>query len=570
MVEQLPETDFFGLTRVGEGESISKNGYAFGDGDRVTLDTLLKALELHTHDGAASLNSPTTAPALTPNATGGSLPAATLFYYKCSFLDRFGLETAASPEASVSTQAQMSAPTPPTYAVESSGGTVLGGTYGYAVTFVTDSGGETTPSTTVDAQVVTGTTNRVRLDLPALPSGATRYNVYRRRPGQNVFYYLGTSTTTPFYDSGEVEDTTITSPVFNTTNNTSSITITIPTGSIPDDVYGWKIYRTTTPGTYDSYSLVHHVVEPTTEFATDLRTTWTDAGDVLQEGAPRVRSATLSGGMAFSLDDLTGEIPLSSTARGSRMWNFMCNGTVVHNRIYAKTHIPADIKPTRLTALFQSSPSGLVGGATPTAEVIFTITDAQATPNTIQLVCSDDSGYYEATFQSVESANYEAENGIRSNVSVVPISNDSSASNGQAVELNANGEYVEIDCGNLDAGVYQFFSRLRVSSGTAYDLRLEAINTGDNSVLGYVDLNSTTQATVTYAEKTGPSFTAPGTAAVKIRVRKTSTSTSVYLIDTLRWQATGLVTLKAGLITATATLLGSPTPGGDVQFSMWF
>lgn len=569
MVDQLAETDFFGFTRVGEGESISKNGYAFGDGDQLVKDRLFKALEMHSHDGDLALTNPTVAPGLTPVSSSGSLPAATIFYYKASFIDKYGLETAASPEATVTTQAQMSAPSPPTYAVEATGGSVLGGSYGYSISFLTASGGETTPSTTLEVAVTTGTSNRIRLDLPALPTGATRYNVYRRRPGQGSYYYLGTTTAGPFYDAGEVEDTTVTSPVFNTTNNNSSVTITIPTGSVPDKVYGWKIYRTTTPGTYDSFSLVHHVVEPTTEFGSDLRTSWTDTGDVLQEGSPKVRSSVLSGGVAFSLSDLEGEIPMAATARGSRVLSITAHGTVTSAKVYSKTHIPAAIKPSRLTAFFQSLPTGLTSGATP-SEVIFTVADAAATPNSIQLVCADNSGYYEATYQSVEAAHYEAETGLRSNVSAVPIANDGSASNGQAVELNATGEYVEIDCGVLDAGTYRFYSTLRVVSGTATDMTLEAIDTSSNAVLGTTSLVTGTQATTTYAEKTGPSFTAPGGVAIKIRARKNSATANTYLIDKFRWQATGLVTLAAGVITVSASLINAPTPGGDVQLALWF
>ena len=143
------------------------------------------------------------------------------------------------------------------------------------------SGGETTISSPNNVQVTTGTTNRIRLTLPVLPSGASGFRIYRSRPGQSQFYYLDQVTTTTYYDPANAEDQTITSPTTNTTNSTNAITVTIPGGTIPVGCMGWKIYRALDSGGYDGNSLVHFVVEGSSDTSTDVNTTYVDTGDAL-------------------------------------------------------------------------------------------------------------------------------------------------------------------------------------------------------------------------------------------------------------------------------------------------
>src|SRR4051794_22346598 len=103
MADQLQETTHFGLTRVGSGETLAKNGYSFGDLDRVKLDRLLYAALTHTHSGGNAVGDPSDPPTFVVNPTGGHLPASTTFYYRVAYMDEYGLESAASPEGSVTT-----------------------------------------------------------------------------------------------------------------------------------------------------------------------------------------------------------------------------------------------------------------------------------------------------------------------------------------------------------------------------------------------------------------------------------------------------------------------------------
>lgn len=577
MAESLPPTDYFGFTRVGQGESVAKDGHAALDLDVVTRDALHHAHEIHDHSGHARLQDPSVPPVLATSTTGGSLPAATAFYYKVGLIDKYGLETAASPEQSISTGAQIASPTPPSVQVEPEGGTVTGGLYSYVITYATDSGGETLPSRTSEIVVASGSANRIRLDLPALVAGATRYRIYRRRPGQALYYYVADVTAGPWYDTGLAEDVTINPPTANTTNAQNSITVTIPTGVVAANVFGWKIYRSTTPGTYTGHSLVHEVVEPTAEFDTDLRTTWVDTGDTLHQGMPRTRSATLSGGIPIDLTNIQGQFPMTALPRGSRSLEVFCRGTIVNDKVYAKTYLPGDIVPTRITAYFQDAPGDL-GGATPKA-VVFSFTDAQATPQAVQLSCASPGQFFSARFTETDGDQFEAENGSRSNVTAIPISNDGQASNGQAVELNANNEYVDLLLGNLDGGTYTPYARVRRASGnvalpTGSDLAIQAIRTDTDEILSHKAVDDVVVSATTYSEKAGANFVVPDDEdgiPVKIRVYKNTTGNSVWLIDKVRYEALNLVTLVKGVLTVSAALVNAPaTPGGDVQLVIWY
>lgn len=571
MSEATPETTNFGLTRIGQGEALSKNGYAALDTDRVDLDNILYAAITHTHDGGDRLADPLSLPTLSAQGTGGSLPPSTTLYYQVSLVDRYGLETAACPENSVTTGDPLNPPTSASAAVETSSGTVGPGTWSYLITYITSSGGETTPSAVNDVVVSSGSTNRIRLILPTLPTGASGINIYRSRPGQNEFYYLDTTTSTTYYDPFNVEDQSITEPTENTTNSTNAVTITIPGGTIPDGCSGWKIYRALDSGGYDGNSLVHFVVEGSTDTSTDVTTTWLDTGDVLTQGFPKSTSATIAGGTIIDLTQVSGEIPLNFAPRGSRILSSYGAGVVSNNQYLNVTNSPLDIRPLKVTAFWQAAPSG--------TDINIVFADQQATPNTITLPCPSGStstpvGFFELDYPLSLGESFEAENGTRSNVSTIPIVSDTAASNGQVVSLTTNGQYVQMDLGQLEPGVYQLYATVKVSSyaTNTNDLLIEAVRTDNSGVLGstFFTLGTTPYPqTTNYVELVGPSFTAPGGVDVVIQVSKVTTSAQSYYIDKGRYTAT-VPTLTAGEITCQAVFAGTNTVARDVNVCLWF
>lgn len=574
MADQLRETTHFGLTRYGAGEPVSKNGFAVSDSNLSTIDKLLYAALNHTHTGDPALGNPTDPPTMLAVSTGGTLPAGTTYYYRTTFVDQWGLETAASPEGSVTTPSPISAPVAPLAVVETSSGTVTPGVYSYLIAYVDAYGGTTTPSPLSAAQVLGGVTNRIRLGLPTLPTGAVSINIYRSRPGQSSFYYLGNSATTSFYDSGAAEDQTVVAPTTNTTNASNSIQVTIPLAFIPEGCFSWKIYRAVSSGGYDGKSLVHWVVEGASDTDTTPRVMWTDTGSALQAGFPPDSNASATSGILLSYANIQGAVPLAAMPRGAQVYSTFLPGTVTDGEVVAITEIPFSAQPTRLTAYFKTPPTT---GTT----VRVRVQDTAGTPNYVEVSCphapvgSDPTGYYHIEYPLFLAETFEAELGTRSSSTTVAIASDVAASSGQAVALASNGDYVQMDLGSLDAGVYQTFVNTRVlqfATPSTNDLVISVIRTDTMAVVGsavsYTLLSSMTDPTF-YHEKVGPTFTAPGGVDLVLRVAKGTATTQAYNIDYGRFTAT-VPTLQAGMLTVIAHVDSGPTSAADVNIALWF
>lgn len=577
MADTTSETTYFGLTQVGEGESFSKNGWAFSTSDRQKLDTLLEAALYHTHTGDPALGDPTDPPTMVAQPTGGNLPSATTFYYRASFVDQWGLETSASPEGSVTTPNPISPPTAPSANVETSSGTVGPGVYSYLVTFTDNYGGESTPSGLGSAQVLTGTSNRIRLDLAAFPTGATGYHVYRSRPGQTSFYYLGAATSATYYDSGQVEDQSVTAPSTNTTNSQNSIQVTIPANFIPEGCFGWKIYRALASGNYDGDSMVHWVTEGISDTDTTPRLTWTDVGDALEPGTPPDVNSSAPSGVQLSYAALQGVLPLAAMPRGAQVLSAFTPGNVTDQETVTVTEVPMPLQPTRFTAFFKTPPSA---GST----VRFRFLDSHTpTANYVELSCpstpsgSDPAGYYHVEFPLYIAESFEAETGTRSNTTSVAIASDLAASSGQAVALVSQNDYVQMDLGVLDPGLYSTFftaRALQFASSSTNDLRVQVlrVDTGAvvSSAVSYTLVAGTgANDTTLYSERNGPVFTAPGGVDLVLRVSKVTATSQAYNVDQARFLAT-VPTLQPGVITAKAFVDSGPTSAADVNLALWF
>ncbi len=334
MSERTPN---FSLSTLGPGEHLSDDGYKFSKADREVIDRLLAfAARDHHHDGAASSGvDPDTAPDLTQSTSGGVIAAGTRVYYKYTWVDVHGLESVASPEAFIDTPAQVAAPATPTIAFDTVGGVLSPGTYWYVISaYVSTLTQETLGASPVAVLVPVGvSTNRITLTLPALPAGATGFNIYRRKPSGNQYAYL--TSVVPagpgeeFIDNGLSEDVNRSIPTTNTTNATNTITVTLPS-AVPDG-FTWKLYRTYINGQYDR-SLLHWVVEETFEGSGIVVDFYDDVGEGATDGRPPDVSQFVASPTKVDLTDsaeVQGRLALSRVSAFPLDVDFNYPGTLI-------------------------------------------------------------------------------------------------------------------------------------------------------------------------------------------------------------------------------------------------
>lgn len=320
-------TQYFGLQRLDGGESFAANAWKFTDEDKVIVDRLLYlALSGHSHTGAAAGGEGTPdSPELTLLTSGGSLPPATRIYYRITLVDALGNESVGSIEVFIDTPDAITEPNAPVPRYETSGGTLLAGGYFYVLSAYTDVNTQETRALHSGQTIIpTGATNQVILTLPDLPSGASGFNVYRRKPGASQNHYLAsidmTVATPPdeYVDDGSVsEDCNRGLPVTNTTNSANRVTVDFPGASpvIPAD-YTWKVYRTMVAGQYAS-SLLQWVVETTVENGDIVVTSIDDIGQATLTGRPPDVTQLAGSPAKVLLTDgaeVQGSLPLGMTA----------------------------------------------------------------------------------------------------------------------------------------------------------------------------------------------------------------------------------------------------------------
>lgn len=300
------KTQRFGLNHYGGSVpgSLSDDGGKFTGRDRQLIDRLLAAFEVHDHAGGERLADPVAAPATSLVTTGGQLPGGTTYYYRVSYVDEFGLETAAGPEVSVTTPAALSEP--PTPAVTAvTGGVLDAGIYYYAATWHAADGTETTLSAPAVINLQ-GDLQTVRVTFAdPIPAGAAQVSIWRQGPLDSGFTRIATVTTTGFTqydDDGSVAsdpcacDPENLPPDTNETNATNRIRLTLPSAEIspPTLVQKWRVYRTTTSGSYPASSLIAEVTETADELTGALVDFWIDDGSAEPTaGRPLELSQTL-------------------------------------------------------------------------------------------------------------------------------------------------------------------------------------------------------------------------------------------------------------------------------------
>lgn len=319
-------TEHYQYSALTAGDDFSDNGYKFTDADRHKQDFLdWLGAEGHVHDGAdGTAVEPDTAPSLELETTGGVIPASTRVFYKYTYVNSRGEETAASPEAFIDTPAALDSPSAPSLSYEDTGGVLQAGNYFYALSSYTDASIQETLAMNFNYISIPAntSTNVITLTLPDPEVGQTGFNVYRRAPGQSKYFFLDSIDTTggpitEYVDDGSVEDNCDrTVPKTNTTNSTNLIVVSLPgaTPSLPGTGYTWKIYRTYVQGMWTSSFLVH-VVEETTEGSGVIVTFYDDIGISTQSGTyPATTLVTGSPSKIVLTDNahVEGELPIGS------------------------------------------------------------------------------------------------------------------------------------------------------------------------------------------------------------------------------------------------------------------
>lgn len=380
----MARTQHFNLAAFGPEGKISDSGYKFSLKDRQIIDALLYTLFTHDHAATSqvSIAGPTQRPALTLNTSGGTIPPATSLYYGISYVDGSGNETDISTSAYVRTQDALTSPAAPALATATTGGSLVAGTYRYALAYYQTAGTATTRAPNTNSITVpAGTsTNTVTVTLDTPPDGADGWYIYRKGPGDSEYWYLdsATSSATEYVDDGSVTaDCTKRRPTTNTTNALNSIDVDIDASDLPLDgnIVSWKIYRTSAAGVWGVASLLQEVVETTTEGGADLVTSFTDTGIATVTGSPNTATAVppaipqLDAAEVFA----SGSSPLPAAVQPRGVQQFYCYlpGTLADSTTYTQVYLPYDMHIERIDAFFGTAPSGVDGSN----YVTITVTD---------------------------------------------------------------------------------------------------------------------------------------------------------------------------------------------------
>lgn len=395
----MGRTQHLGFNKFGAEGRISDEGYKFSNRDRDLMDTLFQSLLLHNHNpdivGTSLVGPPPgTAPTLTVSTSGGVLLAGRDYYYKIAYLDVLGNETEAGAAGLVSTPDPLVPPEPQVLTTADTGGTLVPGTYKYALAFYQDAGGVTTAPNTDVIVIPTGTnTNTVTIPLPTLTDEADGWRVYRKAPGELEYWFLVqvASGVTEYVDDGSINpDCTSRRSVANTTNSTNKVTIDLPAGYLPLDlrITGWRIYRASAAGSYPANSLVATVVETTTEGGADLVTTFDDIGEALAQGIPLIQTAVpspvaqLDAALAFAA--ASGRLPADLASPGVRAFNLLLPATLAV-KDYHQFVPPHDMLVERIDGFYLTAPTGL----TPSTDFVTVRVSDDAVQDEIQSLFND-------------------------------------------------------------------------------------------------------------------------------------------------------------------------------------
>lgn len=244
----------FGLERLGPGDPLSSDGYAFQDKNPVITDFLLKiGAILHKHDAHAAMLDPTTAPTLAVDGTTGTVPAATTIYVEYTLTDPQGGETLPTDVESIVTSAGYADPTgAPDVVVSFAAGSLLANTFMYALSVTDGLGGETAlgppisvlvnPAANAEA-VLSGFTAITNTSSGGAVGAGWR--LWRSSDGGNTWDLMSTgpAATDGFTDDGTSPgDCSVTPLTAGTTGDTNSFSVTVPSAGQPGEAQFFSIY----------------------------------------------------------------------------------------------------------------------------------------------------------------------------------------------------------------------------------------------------------------------------------------------------------------------------------------
>ncbi len=321
-------TSHYALSKLSQGDFFSDDGWKYTSADRELIASLLyQGAENHHHNGAAgAIEEPDSELSLALSTTGGFIAAGTRVHYKYTLVNANGQESAAGPEAFIDTPSAVTEPGAPTLIGTSTGGVLTAGNYYYVLTAYVDDPIQETRATSPAYLTIPAVTqtNKITLELPTLPGGATGFNIYRRKPGQTKYFWLTNvdmSVATPpteYEDNGgETEDCDRTIPFVNTTHGTNSITVSLPGATPACPVgYTWKLYRTYLNDQWTN-TLLSWVVEYTSEDSGLIIPTYFDVGGATGSGSPPVFSQAIGSPSKIQLTngaEAEGTLPMGAFA----------------------------------------------------------------------------------------------------------------------------------------------------------------------------------------------------------------------------------------------------------------
>lgn len=238
------EKTSLGLTVLAPEDTLDADNYSFQSVNPVIIDHLLSMLVALT-----GLLDPVLGPTLSSALTGGTIESDTDIEVTFTYVDENGGETAGAPPATITTIAPLEAPEEaPALALDNTAGTVVAGNYEYAITLTDGHGGETPVGPAAIITRTPGPANaRITVsglsDLVESVPGASGWRLYRaKNSGPLYFLAEGDDTDDNVVDTGLPADCATVAPGEgdNTTNNTNTLSVTVPDEGI--DATFFRIY----------------------------------------------------------------------------------------------------------------------------------------------------------------------------------------------------------------------------------------------------------------------------------------------------------------------------------------
>lgn len=229
-------TIFAGLTELDPDESISADGAAIQARNPSLTDYFLRiGAVTHRHDAHPAMPDPTVAPSALAVPSGGMIPADLDLEVGYTLVDPQGGETLLSPTVVVSTQAGLEPPdNQPTVEMDYTAGTLRIDTYFYGISYLDESGGETSlgPMIQISRDPGFASAQVLLSDLAVGMEdvGAAAWKLYRARGGTD-FAYIASGTEDTFTDTGDICADCNTAPPTqgnNTTGSTTLLRVTLP------------------------------------------------------------------------------------------------------------------------------------------------------------------------------------------------------------------------------------------------------------------------------------------------------------------------------------------------------